>query len=343
MMPAHNDAEPLISVRDLKIRIRMDAGTLAAVDGVDFEIRKGQTLGLVGESGCGKSLTSRALIAINPKECNTTGSIRFRPEADQPPIDLLKIDPRGKQIRSIRGKHISMIFQEPMTAFSPMYTIGNQIMEAILTHRTKNKREAKQIALEMLRKVGISDEEKRFNQYPHEFSGGMRQRAMIAMALSCNPDLLIADEPTTALDVTIQAQVLELMKNLQKEFGMAILLVTHDLGIIAEMCDEVAVMYLGKIVEHASVREIFNNPKHPYTKGLLQSMPKLGSRRKRLESIEGTVPLPLDMPPMCGFYERCKDRIPGLCDKRAVPVTHVAPDHAVRCFLYGEKGGEVSQ
>jgi peptide/nickel transport system ATP-binding protein len=343
-MTAHqiDSDSPLLSVQDLKIQIRMDAGTLSAVDGVDFEIKKGKTLGLVGESGCGKSLTSRAIIAINPKECETSGSIVLQPGADHSskPVDLLKLDPRGRQIRSVRGKRISMIFQEPMTAFSPMYSIGNQIMEAILTHRTKNKREAKQIALEMLSKVGISDEAKRFEQFPHEFSGGMRQRAMIAMSLSCNPELLIADEPTTALDVTIQAQVLELMKELQKELGMAILLVTHDLGIIAEMCDEVAVMYLGKIVEQSTVKEIFNNPKHPYTKGLLHSMPKLGLKSKRLESIEGTVPLALNMPPMCGFFDRCKDRIPGICDKQAVPVTRVSPEHTVRCFLYNEKGEE---
>lgn len=234
-----------------------------------------------------------------------------------------------------------MIFQEPMTAFSPMYTIGNQIMESILIHRTKDKKEAKKIALEMLSKVGISDEAKRFDQYPHEFSGGMRQRAMISMALSCNPELLIADEPTTALDVTIQAQVMELMKGLQKEFGMAILLVTHDLGIIAEMCDEVAVMYLGKIVEQSTVGEIFKNPKHPYTKGLLNSMPKLaGNRNKRLESIEGTVPMPIDMPPMCGFYDRCKDRIEGVCNKQAVPKTRISDNHMVRCFLYTKEGEE---
>ena len=231
-----------------------------AVDGVDFEIHKGQTLGLVGESGCGKSLTSRALISINPKECETTGDITFMsPSEAGKPVELLSLNPNGRQIRSIRGRRIAMIFQEPMTAFSPMYTIGNQLMEAILMHRTKNKKEAKKIALEMLSKVGISDQEKRFDQYPHEFSGGMRQRAMISMALSCNPELLIADEPTTALDVTIQAQVLELMKALQQEFGMAILLVTHDLGIIAEMCDEVAVMYLGKIVEQAPVKELLQS------------------------------------------------------------------------------------
>ncbi|WP_028552953.1 ABC transporter ATP-binding protein [Paenibacillus sp. UNC451MF] len=334
--------ESLLTVQDLKIRIQMDNGEMKAVDGVDFEIKKGKTLGLVGESGCGKSLTSRAIISINPKECETSGQIVYHSASEKStqPVNLLSLNPRSKQIRSIRGRKIAMIFQEPMTAFSPMYTIGNQIMEAILTHRTKDKKEAKQIALEMLSKVGISDQEKRFDQYPHEFSGGMRQRAMISMALSCNPELLIADEPTTALDVTIQAQVLELMKSLQKEFGMAILLVTHDLGIIAEMCDEVAVMYLGKIVEQSTVDEIFYNPKHPYTKGLLNSMPKLGgNKHKRLESIEGTVPIAINMPPMCGFYDRCKDRIDGVCNMQAVPKTQVGDNHMVRCFLYTDKGG----
>ncbi|TXK85148.1 ABC transporter ATP-binding protein [Paenibacillus sp. N3.4] len=332
--------QPLLSVQNLKIRIQMDNGEMNAVDGVDFEIHKGRTLGLVGESGCGKSLTSRAIISINPKECETTGSIVYHSQSEESlqHLNLLSLSPTSKQIRSIRGRKIAMIFQEPMTAFSPMYTIGNQIMEAIQIHRTKNKKEAKKIALEMLAKVGISDQEKRFEQYPHEFSGGMRQRAMISMALSCNPELLIADEPTTALDVTIQAQVLELMRELQSEFGMAILLVTHDLGIIAQMCDEVAVMYLGKIVEQAPVKEIFYNPKHPYTKGLLKSMPRLGGdKSKRLDSIEGSVPMPINMPPMCGFYDRCKDRIEGVCNKKAVPNTRISDQHMVKCFLYSDQ------
>lgn len=331
--------QPLLSVKDLKINIQMESGVMNAVDGVEFDIYKGKTLGLVGESGCGKSLTSRSIISINPKECETSGTITYNSasESSLNGINLLSLKPTGKQIRSIRGRKISMIFQEPMTAFSPMYTIGNQIMEAIRIHQTKDKKEAKRIALEMLSKVGISDQAKRFDQYPHEFSGGMRQRAMISMALSCNPEILIADEPTTALDVTIQAQVLELMKSLQAEFGMAILLVTHDLGIIAEMCDEVAVMYLGKIVEQAPVKEIFNNPKHPYTKGLMKSMPRLGGNKsKRLDSIEGSVPLPIGMPPMCGFYDRCKDRIEGVCNKQAVPKTEISDQHMVRCFLYAD-------
>lgn len=332
--------EPILSVQDLKIKIKMDNGVMNAVDGVDFEIYKGKTLGLVGESGCGKSLTSRSLISLNPKECETTGNITYHSSTgtSQNGVNILSMKPTGKEIRSIRGRKISMIFQEPMTAFSPMYTIGNQIVEAIRNHQTKDKKEAKRIALQMLAKVGISDQEKRFDQYPHEFSGGMRQRAMISMALSCNPEILIADEPTTALDVTIQAQVLELMKSLQAEFGMAILLVTHDLGIIAEMCDEVAVMYLGKIVEQAPVKEIFANPKHPYTKGLLRSMPRLGGNKsKRLDSIEGSVPMPIDLPPMCGFYDRCKDRIEGVCNSQNVPKTKITGQHTVRCFLYSEQ------
>ncbi|MFF2479413.1 ABC transporter ATP-binding protein [Paenibacillus sp. NPDC058071] len=341
MTQAAQQEQPILSVKDLKIKIKMDNGIMNAVDGVDFNIYKGKTLGLVGESGCGKSLTSRSIISINPKECVTTGNVEYHSptEPELNGTNLLSLKPTGKQIRSIRGRKISMIFQEPMTAFSPMYTIGNQIVEAIRIHQTKDKKKAKQIALEMLAKVGISDQEKRFDQFPHEFSGGMRQRAMISMALSCNPEILIADEPTTALDVTIQAQVLELMKSLQAEYGMAILLVTHDLGIIAEMCDEVAVMYLGKIVEQAPVKEIFANPKHPYTKGLMKSMPRLGGgKTKRLDSIEGSVPLPIDMPPMCGFYDRCKDRIEGVCNTRAVPNTQVSDDHTVRCFLYSDQG-----
>ncbi|GAB2552948.1 ABC transporter ATP-binding protein [Gracilibacillus alcaliphilus] len=328
---------PLLSVEDLRISIQQDDHVLHAVDGVEFQIKKGTTLGLVGESGCGKSLTSRSIMQLNPKECETQGQIVYRSEKDKglQHVNILDLKPTGKMMRSVRGKRISMIFQEPMTALSPLYTIGNQIMENILIHRTKNKKEAKQIALDMLNKVGISNEEKRFNQYPHEFSGGMRQRVMIAMALSCNPELLIADEPTTALDVTIQAQVMELMKDLQKDLEMSILLVTHDLGIIAEMCDEVAVMYLGKIVEKAPVKEIFNNPKHPYTKGLIRSMPKLGgNKNRRLESIEGTVPLAINMSNQCGFYDRCTQRIEGECDKQRVPNYQVNGEHSVRCFLY---------
>lgn len=328
--------EAVLDVRDLKLHFKVDAGILKAVDGVSFELKKGKTLGLVGESGCGKSITSKAVIGINEKHCSTTGEIMLR-TGEEETVDLLKLGPKSKAIRAIRGGKVSMIFQEPMAAFSPMYTIGNQIMEMIRTHRTKDKKEAKAIALEMLTKVGIANADKRFNQYPHEFSGGMMQRAMIAMALSNRPEILIADEPTTALDVTIQAQVLELMRDLQQEFGMSILFITHDLGTVAEMCDEVAVMYLGKIVEQAPVEELFRNPKHPYTRGLMRSIPTIGVRGRKLDSIEGTVPVPLNLPPKCGFYDRCRDRIPGVCDQRDVPIRAIAEDHQVRCFLYEDE------
>ena len=325
-----------LEVRDLRVHFRLDEGILRAVDGVSFSIEKGKTLGLVGESGCGKSVTSQAILKIVPYPGSVEGNIFYRRKGGET-VDLAAMDDNGREIRSIRGKDITMIFQEPMTSFSPLYTMGNQLMEAILLHRTQDKEEARRIALEMMHKVGIANPEKRIDEYPHEFSGGMRQRVMIAMALSCNPVLLIADEPTTALDVTIQAQVLELMKSLQAEFGMSILFITHDLGVIAEMCDDVAVMYLGKIVEHCSTDEVFYNPKHPYTEGLLKSIPKIGDREKaKLAAIEGVVPSPLDFPPSCGFCERCEKRIAGLCDRFDVPIAEIAPGHSVRCFLYPE-------
>jgi peptide/nickel transport system ATP-binding protein len=327
-------AQTLLQVEELNVHFPTDRGLLKAVNGVSFQISRGKTLGIVGESGCGKSITGKAILGIEPKTSVISGSIKLED------VDLAKLKRNGKEIRAIRGSKISIIFQEPMAAFSPLYTIGNQIMESILLHRTKNKKEAMRLTIDILQRVGISNPEKRIHQYPHEFSGGMMQRAMIAMALSCEPELLIADEPTTALDVTIQAQVLELMKQLQREFGMAIVFITHDLGIVAEMCDEVAVMYLGKIVEQATVKEIYHNPKHPYTKGLLRSIPTIGERKERLESIEGTVPIPINMPPMCGFFDRCKDRIPGLCDKREVPQTQLSDHHSVSCFLYADKDKE---
>ena len=308
--------DTIIEIKDLKINIKIDEGTLTAVRGVDFEIQKGETLGLVGESGCGKSLTSKAILGINDKKCKAEGEIIF--DADNlGKVNLLSLNPRGKEIRSVRGKQISMIFQEPMVAFSPMYTIGNQINEATLLHITKDKKKAKEISLEVMRKVGIANAEKRYDQYPHEFSGGMLQRALIAMALVCNPKLLIADEPTTALDVTIQAQILELMKELQKDFGMSILFITHDLGTVAKMCDRVAVMYLGRIVESAPAVEIY----------------KIGTKNQdRLFSIEGTVPLALNLPAGCGFYDRCHKRIEGVCNVYDPSLVDVGDDHKIACF-----------
>jgi peptide/nickel transport system ATP-binding protein len=326
----------LLEVENLAVHFHLDEGVLKAVDGVDFTLASGSTLGLVGESGCGKSATSQAILRIVPDPGVTSGSIRLhrRRNGGGSVTDLAALPADGDEIRGIRGKDISMIFQEPMTSFSPLYTMGNQLMEAILIHRTKDKAEAREIAIEMLGKVGIANPAKRIDEYPHEFSGGMRQRVMIAMALSCNPQLLIADEPTTALDVTIQAQVLELMKGLQRELGMSILYITHDLGVIAEMCADVAVMYLGRIVEMAPVDAIFHDPRHPYMAGLLRAIPRIGERKKeRLESIEGVVPMPLGLPPQCGFHDRCPRVMKGLCDSFAVPMAEVSPGHRVRCFL----------
>lgn len=332
--------DTIVEVKNLKIDIKLDEGTLTTVRGVNFTIDKSETLGLVGESGCGKSLTSKAILGINDKKCKASGEIIFDTTADGK-VDLLKLDPRGKEIRDVRGKQISMIFQEPMVAFSPMYTIGSQINECTRLHITKDKVKSKEISLEMMKKVGIANAEKRYDQYPHEFSGGMLQRALISMALVCKPKLLIADEPTTALDVTIQAQILELMKELQKDLHMAILFITHDLGTVAKMCDRVAVMYLGKIVETAPVEEIYMRPLHPYTKGLLGSVHKIGSKKKeRLFSIEGTVPLALNLPLGCGFYERCGERIEGVCNVKDPELTDVGNSHQISCFACkGSKGG----
>ncbi|MCH4887006.1 ABC transporter ATP-binding protein [Acidaminobacter sp. JC074] len=325
----------VLEVKDLKVYFDTEDGVIKAVDGISFEVKKGKTLGLVGESGCGKSLTSKTIIGIEPKTSKATGEIIYHDSKEKTSTNLVALKKNGPEIRAVRGGKISMIFQEPMTAFSPLYTIGNQIVENVLLHRTKDKVEAKKIAIEMMKKVGIANAEKRYDQYPMEFSGGMRQRAMIAMAMSCEPELLIADEPTTALDVTIQAQVLQLMKNLQRDMDMGILFITHDLGVVAEMCDEIVVMYLGKAVERGSAKDIFKDPKHPYTKGLLRSIPVLGDRSKsRLESIEGTVPIPINLPDRCGFYDRCEHAIKGKCDVKPVSITKLSESHQVRCFLY---------
>ena len=332
--------EHILEVKDLHVHIAVDDYDLHAVRGVNFSLKKGETLGLVGESGCGKSVTSKEVLGINPNNCKGTGQILYRTKSGKV-LNLLELNRDGAVYRAIRGSEISMIFQEPMTAFSPLYTIGNQLAEIILLHDPKaTKASARAHVLEMLKKVGIANPEKRIDQYPHEFSGGMLQRALIAMMLCCNPDLLIADEPTTALDVTIQAQILELMRSLQKEFGMSILFITHDLGTVANMCDNVAVMYLGEIVEYGTVHQKFHNPQHPYTKGLLRSLPKMNqSREKKLYIIDGVVPLPVELPPCCGFYDRCEYCIEGVCPNRMIPEFTVEPGHIVRCMLMeqGEK------
>lgn len=329
--------ENILEVHDLHVDIKVDDYVLNAVRGVNFQMKKGETLGLVGESGCGKSVTSKQVLGINPDNCAGRGQILYRTKSGKV-LNLLELERDGAVYRGLRGAEIAMIFQEPMTAFSPLYTIGNQLTEIIYLHEPKISKEAARArVLEMLKKVGIANPEKRIDQYPHEFSGGMLQRALIAMMLCCNPDFLVADEPTTALDVTIQAQILELMKGLQKEFGMSILFITHDLGTVANMCDKVAVMYLGQIVEYGTVRQIFHNPQHPYTKGLLRSLPKMDQNREdKLYVIDGVVPLPVNMPPSCGFCDRCTHRIDGVCNCKDIAEYTVEPGHMVRCALMEE-------
>ncbi len=324
----------IVRVENLKTYFDTLDGEVRAVDGVSLEIRPGETLGLVGESGSGKSVTAYSILRLLPKKTSriVEGKILFDRGDGKPPLDLAHIDPEGELIRSIRGNEIAMIFQEPLTSFSPVYTVGNQIAEAVMLHQNVGKEEAKERSIHMLEQVGIPNAPQRFNEYSHQFSGGMRQRAMIAMALTCNPALLIADEPTTALDVTIQAQVLELMKSLQDEFGMAILMITHNLGVIAETADRVDVMYMGRIVESGKVRTIFHHPLHPYTVGLMRSIPKLG-RKTRLTPIPGTVPDPFSVPRGCAFYPRCPVPKRPAC-KEVVPLAEVEPGHMVRCALY---------
>lgn len=334
--------KPLLSVKGLKTYFPLDEGLVKAVEGATFELYAGQTLGIVGESGCGKSVAARSILGILDKPGQIVdGEILFRRRVqngsagETEEVDLTAIDPNSEEMRSIRGGEIAYVFQEPMTSFSPVHTIGNQLIEAITLHRTVTKREAKELAVEALRQVGIPLPEQRLSAYSFQLSGGLRQRAMIAMALSCNPSLLIADEPTTALDVTTQAQMLDLMRNLRDNNGMAIMLITHDLGVIAEMADHVVVMYLGQIVESATVDDIFHAPKHPYTKALLESIPRLQSdSRERLASITGSVPHPYDRPPACPFHPRCPAFMEGVCDVREPTMITVAPDHGVSCFLY---------
>ena len=326
----------LLRVENLKTHLPLEEGILKAVDGISFTIRRGETMGLVGESGCGKSMAVNTIMRLAPSFAQIEGEVTYYP-ADGAPINITELDPYGPVIRDIRGGEIAMIFQEPMTSFSPLHTIGNQITEAIRIHRTADKKEAAKIAIDLLQRVGMSNPTQRLNEYPHQLSGGMRQRAMIAMALSCEPSLLIADEPTTALDVTVQAQVLQLMRDLQTEFGMSILYITHDLGVIARMVQVVAVMYLGKIVEFTDVDSLFYNAKHPYTTALIQSIPKIGKKsRVRLESIPGAVPVPINRPPGCGFYSRCAAAIEGLCNRIDPPLVQIEDDHAVACFVYPE-------
>jgi oligopeptide/dipeptide ABC transporter ATP-binding protein len=327
----------LVHVEDLKTYFYTLDGTVRAVDGVSLEIRPGETLGLVGESGCGKSVTALSILRLLPAKISRIvgGRILYDRDDGNPPIDLTTVDPNGDLIRDIRGNEMAMIFQEPLTSLSPVHIVGSQIAEAVELHQNVDREAARERAIEMLEQVGIDMPRQRYNEYPHQFSGGMRQRAMIAMALSCNPALLIADEPTTALDVTIQAQILELMKALQEEFNMAILIITHNLGVIAEMSDRVAVMYMGKIVESGRVRDVFHRPLHPYTVGLMRSIPHLGRRVKaRLTPIPGSVPDPYSVPSGCAFGPRCPIEDKTGCGEES-ELVEVEAGHYVRCALYG--------
>jgi oligopeptide/dipeptide ABC transporter ATP-binding protein len=325
---------PLIEIKNLKVNFFLDEGTVEAIKGVHLDIPSNRTLGVVGESGCGKSVLSQALLRIIPSPGKIVeGEILYHPQNGNT-LDLVKLDEKGKKIRSIRGSEIAMIFQEPMTAFSPLYTIGNQVMETIILHQKVDKTKARERAVEMLKKVGIPRPDIRIDQYPFELSGGLRQRAMIAMALSCNPALLVADEPTTALDVTVQAQILRLMKDIQDECKMAMVFISHDLAVISEVADEVAVMYLGRVVERASAAEIFSNPKHPYTHGLLKSIPTVESDVKnRLIPIAGTVPDPFKQISGCPFFDRCPDAMPDICQQSEPALDKISYHHEVACHL----------
>lgn len=357
--------EPLVEVRDLRVEFDVRAGIVKAVDGLNLTIHRGKTLGVIGESGCGKSMTARAILNMIPKPGKiTNGKIIYHRRVQQnghgqmdDVIELTQLDPDGKTIREIRGGEIGMIFQEPMSSLTPVYTagshineavslhhlvpirkVGDQLAEQVMAHRKVTKEEAREIAINMLRRVGIPKPDERVDSYPHQLSGGQRQRVMIAIALSCEPAMLIADEPTTALDVSIEAQILDIMRELQESVNMAIMFITHNLGVIASMAEEIVVMYMGKAVEQAKVVELFKDAKHPYTQALLRSIPKLGEKREghRLASISGMTPDPFNLPTGCVFHPRCPMFMPGKCDKIVPSWTKVGEDHYVACLLYEE-------
>jgi peptide/nickel transport system ATP-binding protein len=330
-------------VEDLHTYFTTSEGLVRAVDGASFAVKRGKVLGVVGESGCGKSVTAQSILQIVPKPGKIVGGqiLYYRQVRDDGSseltdvVDLTALDPHSREMRSIRGGEIAMVFQEPMTSLDPVYTIGNHLLEAITLHQDVNKREARERAIDILHRVGMPQPERVVDNYPHQLSGGMRQRAMIAIGLSCHPSLLVADEPTTALDVTTEAQILALMRDLQAQMGMAIMYITHDLGVVAETCDDVIVMYLGKVVEEASIDDIFYDPRHPYTQALLKSIPMITSATKeRLEPIKGIVPDPYTQIRGCPFWPRCLQFIPGTCDVDEPDEIALAPDHRVRCHLY---------
>ncbi|ANE47357.1 peptide ABC transporter ATP-binding protein [Paenibacillus swuensis] len=329
--------QKLLDVKDLRVSFKVYGGEVQAVRGVSFHVNKGEAVGIVGESGCGKSVTAQTLMRLipSPPSIIKSGSIEFLGQ------DILKKS--EKEMESIRGKDMGMIFQDPMTSLNPTITIGKQIAEGLIKHQKMTKEQAKKQSVEMLKLVGIPNPESRFDQYPHEFSGGMRQRAMIAIALACNPALLIADEPTTALDVTIQAQIMTVMKDLQERLGTSIILITHDLGVVADMCDRVIVMYAGKVVETGTKWEIFKNPQHPYTKGLLRSVPRLDQKKDEpLVPIFGTPPDLIKPPAGCGFCSRCDDAM-NICANKDSIMTQLSDTHFVSCWLQHPLAQEVAQ
>ncbi|MGD0004737.1 MAG: ABC transporter ATP-binding protein [Anaerolineaceae bacterium] len=358
--------EPLIEVKDLRVEFDIRAGVIKAVDGLYLDIYRGKTMGVIGESGCGKSVTARAILQMIPKpgKIKSGEVLYYRQPKHMDPnvvpkhaevIKITELDPDSQEIRKIRGGEIGMIFQEPMSSLTPVYTagshieealslhylvkakkIGDQMTEKIVEYRHVDKKEAREISIEMLHRVGIPKPAERVDSYPHQLSGGQRQRVMTAVALSCQPAMLIADEPTTALDVSIEAQILDLMRELQQTISMSIMFITHNMGVIAEMADEITVMYMGKQVERASTVDLFYDAKHPYTKALLRSIPKIGNRLERLAVIEGMVPDPLHLPTGCVFHPRCPSFMPGKCDRIAPIWKEVSPAHWARCLLYEE-------
>ncbi len=332
-------SDAILSVRELTTHFFTEEGVVRAVDGVDFDLRPGATIGIVGESGCGKSITAKSILQIvEPPGQIIAGEIRYNPApGNSAAIDLLTLDDTGDEMRSIRGGEISMIFQEPMTSFSSMHTFGNQIDEALSLHTSHNKQERFDLAVDWLARVGIPNPVQRMSEYPFRFSGGQLQRAMIAMALCTNPRILIADEPTTALDVTTQAQILDLLQQLAEENNMAIIFITHDLGVIAEIADDVTVMYLGKVVETGSAMSFFDDPKHPYSRALQSSIPSMFTdSRARLPTISGSIPHPQNRPEGCSFHPRCKSFMAGVCEVEEPTLSQVSEDQQTSCFLYTE-------
>ena len=329
----------LLDVENLTLQFDTDEGRITAVDNVSFTLEAGEVMGLVGESGSGKSVTAKSIMKLNPSNAVYSEDTKITLHLDDGPVDIMSLH-GSKELKVVRGGAISMIFQEPMASFAPAITIGDQMVEQLLIHTGMNSKRAMEVSIEMLDRVGISDAAMRFKQYAFELSGGMRQRAMIAMALSTNPKLLIADEPTTALDVTIQAQVIDLMKDLVSEFGMGIIFITHDLGVIAQTADKVAVKYLGRLVEQGAVRDVIRNPAHPYTKGLIAALPSLDDLDTPLTPIPGDIPSPLERPPGCVFNTRCSANLGSICSAEVPRFTSVSDGHSVACHLYNEGGAK---